>query len=86
MKILTEVLSVIWQVISWFFTTIFSLIIDNLPELLELKEIMGYLTPIGMIAAILGVSTGVVSTIIWIIKNGRQVWDWIDRNLIENRF
>ncbi len=86
MKILTEVLSVIWQVISWFFTTIFSLIIDNLPELLELKEIMGYLTPIGMIAAILGVSTGVVSTIIWIIKNGRQVLDWIDRNLIENRF
>lgn len=86
MKILTEVLSVIWQVISWFFTTIFSLIINNLPELLELKEIMGYLTPIGMIAAILGVSTGVVSTIIWIIKNGRQVWDWIDRNLIENRF
>lgn len=86
MKILTEVLSVIWQVISWFFTTIFSLIINNLPELLELKEIMGYLTPIGMIAAILGVSTGVVSTIIWIIKNGRQVLDWIDRNLIENRF
>ena len=86
MKILTEVLSVIWQVISWFFTTIFSLIINNLPELLELKEIMGYLTPIGMIAAILGVSTGVVSTIIWIIKNGRQVCDWIDRNLIENRF
>lgn len=86
MKILTEVLSVIWQVISWFFTTIFSLIIDNLPELLELKEIMGYLTPIGMIAAILGVSTGVVSTIIWIVKNGRQVLDWIDRNLIENRF
>lgn len=86
MKILTEVLSVIWQVISWFFTTIFSLIIDNLPELLELKEIMGYLTPIGMIAAILGLSTGVVSTIIWIVKNGRQVLDWIDRNLIENRF
>ena len=86
MKIHTEVLSVIWQVISWFFTTIFSLIIDNLPELLELKEIMGYLTPIGMIAAILGVSTGVVSTIIWIIKKGRQVLDWIDRNLIENRF
>lgn len=86
MKILTEVLSVIWQVISWFFTTIFNLIIDNLPELLELKEIMGYLTPIGMVAAILGVSTGVVSTIIWIIKNGRQVLDWIDRNLIENRF
>ena len=83
MKILTEVLSVIWQVISWFFTTIFSLIINNLPELLELKEIMGYLTPIGMIAAILGVSTGVVSTIIWIIKNGRQVWDWIDRNRID---
>lgn len=86
MKILIEVLSVIWQVISWFFTTIFNLIIDNLPELLELKEIMGYLTPIGMIAAILGVSTGVVSTIIWIVKNGRQVLDWIDRNLIENRF
>ena len=86
MKILTEVLSVIWPVISWFFTTIFSLIIDNLPELLELKEIMGYLTPIGMIAAILGLSTGVVSTIIWIVKNGRQVLDWIDRNLIENRF
>lgn len=86
MKILTEVLSVIWQVISWFFTTIFSLIIDNLPELLELKEIMGYLTPIGMIAAILGLSAGVVSTIIWIVKNGRQVLDWIDRNLIENRF
>ena len=41
---------------------------QNLPELLELKKIMGYFTPVGMVALYLGVPTIVVTAIIWLAK------------------
>lgn len=50
MQILFDVLSVMWQFI-WGIICCFGRIIwDNLPQLLELKKIMGYFTPVGMIA------------------------------------
>lgn len=43
-------------------------VLDNLPALLELKKIMGYFTPLGMIAFYIGVPTIVVSIAYKLIK------------------
>ena len=69
MQILFDVLSVMWQFI-WGIICCFGRIIwDNLPQLLELKKIMGYFTPVGMIALYIGVPTFIVSIVIKLIKN-----------------
>ena len=69
MQILFDVLSVMGQFI-WGIICCFGRIIwDNLPQLLELKKIMGYFTPVGMIALYIGVPTFIVSIVIKLIKN-----------------
>lgn len=69
MEILIEVLGTIWQFI-WGMICCFGRIIwDNLPQLLEPKKIMGYFTPVGMIALYIGVPTFVVSIVVKLIKN-----------------
>lgn len=45
---------------------------DNLPAILEIKKVMGYFTPAGMIALYLGVPTMVISLICFIIKRVRN--------------
>ena len=68
MQILFDVLSVMWQFI-WGLVYCFGKIIwDNLPQLLELKKIMGYFTPVGMVALYLGVPTIIVTATIWLLK------------------
>ena len=68
MQILFDVLSVMWQFI-WGIICCFGRIIwDNLPQLLELKKIMGYFTPVGMIALYIGVPAIIVSLAIKFIK------------------
>ena len=68
MEILFEVLSVIWITISSLFEGMFSMIIENLPLLMEMKQVLGMFTPAGMIALYLGVPTIVVSVGIALIK------------------
>lgn len=68
MEILFEVLSVIWITISSLFEGMFSMIIDNLPLFMEMKQVLGMFTPAGMIALYLGVPTIVVSVGIALIK------------------
>ena len=68
MEILFEVLSVIWITISSLFEGIFVMIIENLPLLMEMKQVLGMFTPAGMIALYLGVPTIVVSVGIALIK------------------
>lgn len=68
MEILFEVLSVIWITISSLFEGMFSMIIENLPLFMEMKQVLGMFTPAGMIALYLGVPTIVVSVGIALIK------------------
>ena len=41
---------------------------DNLPAILEIKKVMGYFTPAGMIALYLGVPTIVISALFFLIR------------------
>ncbi len=68
MEILFEVLSVIWITISSLFEGIFTMIIENLPLFMEMKQVLGMFTPAGMIALYLGVPTIVVSVSIALVK------------------
>lgn len=68
MEILFEVLSVIWITISSLFEGMFSMIIENLPLFMEMKQVLGMFTPAGMIALYLGVPTIVVSVGIALVK------------------
>ena len=68
MEILFEVLSVIWITISSLFEGMFSMIIENLPLFMEMKQVLGMFTPAGIIALYLGVPTIVVSVGIALIK------------------
>lgn len=68
MAILFEVISVIgtviWETVKCFFT----IVVENLPLFLEMKQILGVFTPVGMIALYLGVPTIVVTAAIALIK------------------
>ena len=68
MEILFEVLSVIWITISSLFEGMFTMIIENLPLFMEMKQVLWMFTPAGMIALYLGVPTIVVSVGIALIK------------------
>ena len=68
MEIFIEVMTVFWQAFWGFLKVIGTVIWQNLPELLELKKIMGYFTPTGMIALYLGVPTIVITALVWILK------------------
>lgn len=45
---------------------------DNLPAILEIKKVMGYFTPAGMIALYLGVPTTLIILVCFIIKKVRK--------------
>lgn len=68
MEFFVEVMIVFWQVFWGFLSAIGTAIWENLPELLELKKVMGYFTPVGMIALYLGVPTIVITALIWVFK------------------
>lgn len=68
MDILIEVVTVFWQAFWGFLSVIGSVIWENLPALLEIKKIMGYFTPVGMVVLYLGVPTIIITATIWLIK------------------
>jgi len=68
MDILIEVVTVFWQAFWGFLSVIGSVIWENLPALLEIMKIMGYFTPVGMVALYLGVPTIIVTATIWLVK------------------
>ena len=72
MDILIEVVTVFWQAFWGFLSVIGSVIWENLPALLEIKKIMGYFTPVGMVALYLGVPTIIVTATIWLIKKAAK--------------
>lgn len=68
MEIFIEIISVLWQTISGLISAFATAIWNNLPAILEIKKIMGYFTPVGMVALYLGVSTIVVTVAVKLIK------------------
>ena len=68
MEIFIEIMSIFWQAFWGGLNVIGTVVWQNLPELLELKKIMGYFTPTGMIALYFGVPTIVITALVWVVK------------------
>lgn len=68
MKIFIEIVTVLWQAFWGMLKAFGAAIWDNLPAILEIKKVMGYFTPAGMVALYLGVPAIVVTLIIFVCK------------------
>ena len=68
MNIFIEIISVLWQTITGILGAFATAIWNNLPEIMQLKQIAGYFTPAGVIGLYLGVPTVLVSVAIALIK------------------
>ena len=63
-EIITVLLQAFWGTLKAFGTAIW----DSLPAILEIKKVMGYFTPAGMIALYLGVPTIVISILFLVVR------------------
>lgn len=68
MKIFIEIMTVLWQAFWGMLKAFGTALWDNLPAILEIKKVMGYFTPVGMIALYLGVPTIVISILVLAVK------------------
>ena len=68
MTIFIEIVTVLWQAFWGIMKAFGTAIWDNLPAILEIKKVMGYFTPAGMIALCLGVPTIVISILVLAVK------------------
>lgn len=63
-----EILSILGQTIWGLLSALFSGIWNILPEILEIKKVLGYFTPAGAVAIYLGVPTIVVTIAVKLIR------------------
>ncbi len=68
MTVFIEVISTMWQVIWGLLSGMGKAVFENLPALLELKKVMDYFTPAGLIALSIGVPTIMITIVIKVIK------------------
>ena len=68
MTIFIEIITVLWQAFWGMLKAFGTAIWDNLPAILEIKKVMGYFTPAGMIALYLGVPTIVISILVLAVR------------------
>lgn len=68
MTIFIEIITVLWQAFWGTMKAFGTAIWDNLPAILEIKKVMVYFTPAGMIALCLGVPTIVISILFLAIR------------------
>lgn len=66
--LLFEIITVLWQAFWGMLKAFGTAIWDNLPAILEIKKVMGYFTPAGMIALYLGVPTIVISVLFLVVR------------------
>ena len=66
--IIIEILSILGQTIWGLLSALFSAICNILPEILEIKKVLGYFTPAGAVAIYLGVPTIVVTIAVTLIR------------------
>ena len=68
MNILFEVVVTLFQVIWAMLKSFLMIVWENLPELLQLRKIVGYFTPQGVVALWLGVPSIIITVIVFMIK------------------
>ena len=68
MTIFIEIITVLWQAFWGMLKAFGTTIWDNLPAILEIKKVMGYFTPAGMIALYLSVPTIVISILFLAVR------------------
>ena len=68
MTIFIEIITVLWQAFWGILKAFGTALWDNLPAILEIKKVMGYFTPAGMIALYLGVPTIVISILVLAVR------------------
>ena len=68
MTIFIEIITVLWQAFWGILKAFGTALWDNLPAILEIKKVMGYFTPAGMIALYLGVPTIVIGILFLAIR------------------
>lgn len=68
MTFFIEIITVLWQAFWGILKAFGTAIWDNLPAILEIKKVMGYFTPAGMIALYLGVPTIVISILFLAVR------------------
>lgn len=68
MTIFIEIITVLWQAFWGILKDFGTAIWDNLPAILEIKKVMGYFTPAGMIALYLGVPTIVIGILFLVVR------------------
>ena len=68
MKIFIEIITVLWQAFWEILKAFGTAIWDNLPTILEIKKVLGYFTPAGIVAVYLGVPTIVVTLVFFVCK------------------
>ena len=68
MTIFIEIITVLWQAFWGTLKAFGTATWDNLPAILEIKKVMGYFTPAGMIALYLGVPTIVISILFLAVR------------------
>ena len=68
MTIFIEIITVLWQAFWGILKAFGTAIWDNLPAILEIKKVMGYFTPAGMIALYLGVRTIVIGILFLVVR------------------
>lgn len=68
MTIFIEIVTVLWQAFWGILKAFGKAIWDNLPAILEIKKVMGYFTPAGMVALYLGVPTIVISILFLAVR------------------
>lgn len=68
MTIFIEIITVLRQAFWGMLKAFGAAIWDNLPAILEIKKVMGYFTPAGMIALYLGVPTIVISVLFLVVR------------------
>lgn len=66
--IIIEILTILGQTIWGLLSALFSGIWNILPEILEIKKVLGYFTPAGAVAIYLGVPTIVVTIAVKLIR------------------
>ena len=66
--IIIEILSILGQTIWGLLSALFSAICNILPEILEIKKVLGYFTPAGAVAIYLGIPTIVVTIAVKLIR------------------
>ena len=68
MQVFTDIVTIIWTTITEILNGEILVILDLLPEILNIKKILGYFTLPGMIGLAVGVPTFVISIIFKFLK------------------